>query len=75
MYDFYGLIVVFCILNIVCVFFYLYLAKRHIKLEQDFIEKTILFENDIEQCKSEILYTGCKLSQIEKNIVYVEKGE
>lgn len=73
--DILGFLVIFFFTNIVCLIFYLYLAKRQINLEQDFKHQTIIFENDIEQCKSEILYTGCKLSQIEKNIIYVEKGE
>ena len=71
------IIIVFCAISttiIACIFDYFYFSKLFKKLQQDFKHQTIIFENDIELCKKEILHTGCKLSQIEKNIIYVEKG-
>lgn len=73
--DILGFLGIFLFTNIGWLIFYLYLANRLINLEENTVPNIYILEEDMKLLKNETIHINGRISNIDKNIIYVEKGE
>ena len=60
---------------IACIFDFLYFSRRYKELEENTLPNIYILEEDVKMLKSETIHINGRISIIDKNIIYVEKGE
>ena len=60
---------------IACIFDYFYFSRRYKELEEKTVPNIYILEEDMKLLKSETIHINGRISKIDKNIIYVEKGE
>lgn len=60
---------------IACIFDFTYFSRRFKQLEEKTVPNIYILEEDMKLLKSETIHINGRISKIDKNIIYVEKGE